>query len=61
MSTISTKWTPKKRDYVSEHKQFNKPTTATTTHPLGIGVINADNKVGFASTLKFSRNGIFLD
>jgi hypothetical protein len=39
MTTISTKWTPKKRDYVSEHKQLNKTTTVTTTHPLGVIVV----------------------
>ncbi|CAF3677380.1 unnamed protein product [Rotaria sordida] len=40
MTSISTKWTPKKRDYVSEHKQLNKTTNATTTHPLGVIVTN---------------------
>jgi len=36
---MSTKWTPKKRDYVSEHKQLNKTTNVTTTHPLGVVVV----------------------
>ena len=39
MTSQSTKWTPKKRDYVAEHKQLNKSTTTTSTHPLGIAVI----------------------
>jgi hypothetical protein len=39
MTSISTKWTPKKRDYVSEHKQLSKTTTVTTTHPLGVIVV----------------------
>ena len=43
MSSISSKWTPKQRDYVSEHKQFNKPTTVTTNHPLGIIVVRSRN------------------
>ncbi|UJR27431.1 hypothetical protein I4U23_008720 [Adineta vaga] len=40
MSSISNKWTPKQRDYVSEHKQFNKTTNVTTVHPLGVVVAN---------------------
>jgi hypothetical protein len=39
MASLSTKWTPKKRDYVSEHKQLNKTTTIATTHPLGVVVV----------------------
>ncbi|CAM4969975.1 unnamed protein product [Rotaria socialis] len=40
MTSISTKWTPKKRDYTSEHKRLNKTTNVTTTHPLGVIVAN---------------------
>ncbi|CAF4445312.1 unnamed protein product, partial [Adineta steineri] len=39
MTSISTKWAPKKRDYVSEHKLINKTTNVTTTHPLGVALI----------------------
>ena len=39
MTSVSTKWTPKNRDYVSEYKQFLKNTTVTTTHPLGVTVV----------------------
>jgi hypothetical protein len=45
MTSISTKWTPKKRDYVSEHKQLNKTTTVTTTHPLGVAVAVCKTKL----------------
>lgn len=50
MTTQSTKWTPKKRDYVAEHKQSSKTTTSTTTHPLGVAVIVRLAQVRIAST-----------
>lgn len=52
MTTISTKWTPKKRDYVSEHKHFTKPTTPTTTHPLTVVVVCIKKNEKFILTKK---------
>lgn len=39
MTTNIKRWTPKKRDYVAEYKQLKKPTTPSTTHPLGVIVV----------------------
>ncbi|CAF0759446.1 unnamed protein product [Adineta ricciae] len=50
MSSISSKWTPKQRDYVSEHKQFNKPTAVTINHPLGIIVASKPQTVTSTSS-----------
>ncbi|CAF0825690.1 unnamed protein product [Rotaria sp. Silwood1] len=51
MTSISTKWTPKKRDYISEHKQLNKTTNVTTTHPLGVIVTNKPQTATSSSSI----------
>ncbi|CAF4071631.1 unnamed protein product, partial [Rotaria sp. Silwood2] len=50
MTSISTKWTPKKRDYISEYKQLNKTTNVTTSHPLGVIVTNKPQTITSSSS-----------
>jgi hypothetical protein len=55
MASLSTKWTPKKRDYVSEHKQLNKTTTIATTHPLGVVVVCIQKTKHFKKTFTYEK------
>lgn len=58
MSSISTKWTPKTRDYLVEKKQCLKNPTKSDSHPLGVVVVT---KTATPSAAKTTTSSAFVD